>query len=268
MLHHVDHGGDGPALVLLHAFPLDSSMWDRLVPEVAERWRVVTVDLPGLGDSPVPTEWPSMTGVASRVLAVLDQLGIGTATVFGVSTGGYAALALAGLAPDRVGALVLGSTTTRLIAPDDPDERRHTADEVERTRSTEPVADSAHEGLGRTAHEQQPELVERLQAVIARTDPEGVAWIARAIASRDDTSSVLRDFAGRVLLLFGDEDEATPPVRGEEMVALREARAGDTSYVALPGVGHLTALEAPAAVARCLAALQGMSRDSATCRAP
>ena len=77
--------------------------------------------------------------------------------------------------------------------------------------------------------------------------PDGVAWIARAIASRDDTTSVLRDLDRPVVLLLGAEDEATPPQRGEEMLALR----GDlpTRLVVLPATGHLTALESPQEVA-------------------
>ncbi|GGF50776.1 alpha/beta hydrolase [Marmoricola endophyticus] len=254
MLNHVDHGGAGPDLVLLHAFPLSSRMWRRLVPLATDRWRVVTVDLPGLGASPVPASVPSMTAVADGVRDVLDHLGIETATVFGVSTGGYAALALAGLFPKRVAALALGSTTTRVIAPDDPDERRRTAVEVERSGSTDAVAGSADEGLGATAHRDQPGLRDELISVLARADPAGVAWMARAIAAREDTASTLRAFTGRVLLVFGAEDEATPPERGEEMLRLRADE--DTTYIVLPAVGHLTALEAPGAVAECLERLR------------
>lgn len=250
MLDHVDHGGDGPAIVLLHAFPLDSGMFDRLVPLVVGTMRVVTVDLPGLGRSPAPSATPSMTEVADEVLAVLDLLAIGRATVLGISTGGYAALQLATSAPDRVAALVLGSTTPHRVEPDVPAERLAVANEIERDGSTSPVADSADEGLGETAHREQPELVELVRRTISAADPAGVAWMARAIAARHDTAEVLRTFTGPVVLLFGAEDTATPPSRGEEMLALR----GDlpSRLVVLPSTGHLTPLEAPQQVAEVL----------------
>jgi 3-oxoadipate enol-lactonase len=251
-VHHVDHGdgGDGHVMVLLHAFPLDSHMFDRLVPLLAGTARVVTVDLPGLGRSPVPEQEPSMDVVAQAVVGVLDGLGVDRAVVLGISTGGYAALQLASQAPERVAALVLGSTTTQRIEPDVPDERRRVADEVESSRSTGAVADSADEGLGETAHREQPELVEQLRHTIAAADPDGVAWIARAIATRADTTATLRDFDRPVVLLFGAEDEATPPSRGEEMLAVRGDRP--TRLVVLGSTGHLTALEAPEQVAHVL----------------
>ncbi|MET1037462.1 MAG: alpha/beta hydrolase [Aeromicrobium sp.] len=244
---HVDHGGEGPVIVLVHAFPLDSGMFECLVPLLDGYARVVTVDLPGLGGSPVPTTEPSMDDIARRVLGVLDDLEVDRAIVLGISTGGYVALQMAARAPERISALVLGSTTTRRITPDVPDERRAVADEIDRLHSTAPVAGSADEGVGRTAHHEQPGLVDALRRTIADADPAGVAWMARAIASRDDTTDVLRDYPGPVLLLFGAEDEATPPARGEEMLALR----GDapTRLVVLAETGHLTPLESPARVA-------------------
>lgn len=259
MLHHVDHGGDGPAVVMLHAFPLDSGMFDRLVPLVTGAMRVVTVDLPGLGRSPVPTTVASMDQVAADVLEVMNTLAIESATVLGISTGGYAALQLAASAPQRVAALVLGSTTPYRIEPDVPSERLAVADELERTRSTTAVADSADEGLGETAHREQPGLVDQVRRTIAAADPSGVAWMARAIAARHDTAEVLRTFAGPVVLLFGAEDTATPPSRGEDMLSLR----GDlpSSLAVLPSTGHLTPLETPQEVA---AVLDDLLRGSGT----
>ncbi|MFC5677584.1 alpha/beta fold hydrolase [Aeromicrobium endophyticum] len=253
VLHHVDHGGDGHVVVLLHAFPLDSGMFDDLVPLLTGAARVVTIDLPGLGRSPVPRQEPSMDAVALAVLGVLDELQVEQAVVLGISTGGYAALQLVARSPERVSALVLGSTTAQRIEPDVPRERRQVADEVESSHSTAAVADSADEGLGETAHRERPELVERLRRTISAADPDGVAWMARAIASRADTTSVLRDLDRPVVLLFGAEDEATPPRRGEEMLAVRGERP--TRLVVLGSTGHLTALEAPHQVADVVADL-------------
>jgi pimeloyl-ACP methyl ester carboxylesterase len=244
---HVDHGGDGPALLLLHAFPLDSGMFDPLVPLLTGSARVVTVDLPGLGGSRVPATEPSIDDIVDRAVRTLDDLDITSAVVLGISTGGYVALQMAARAPDRVTALVLGSTTTHRTTPDVPGERLAVAADIERLHSTAPVAESADEGLGETAQRRQPSLVEALRRTIADADPQGVAWMARAIADRADTTDVLRDFAGPVLLLFGAEDEATPPANGEEMLAVRGG--APTRLVVLERTGHLTALESPEAVA-------------------
>jgi pimeloyl-ACP methyl ester carboxylesterase len=256
MLAHRLHGPDGTGapLLLLHAFPLSCWMWHRLVPLLDRP--ALTVDLPGLGDSPVPGADvpPSMAAVADAVVEVLDHLGLEQCEPFGISTGGYAALELAHLHPARVAGLVLGSTTPWLIAPDEPEERRRTARAVRTQHSTEPVADSAQEGLGATARREQPELEAQLRDLIARTGPDGVAWMAEAIAARSDREQTLAGYAGPVRLLFGAEDEATPPSRGEQMRAVRADYHASTDLEVLPATGHLTALERPAEVAALLRA--------------
>ncbi|GAB3988250.1 alpha/beta fold hydrolase [Nocardioides marmoraquaticus] len=254
MLAHRLHGQDraGLPLLLLHAFPLSSWMWHRLVP-LLER-PALTVDLPGLGASPVPgSDTPvRMSAVADAVVEVMDHHGLEQCEPFGISTGGYAALELAHRHPARTAALVLGSTTPWLVAPDEPAERRRTAGSVRAQRSTEPVADSAREGLGATARREQSELEAALRDLIARTDPDGVTWMAEAIAARSDREETLAGFPGPVRLLFGAEDEATPPARGEQMRAVRAGNPAPTHLNVLPATGHLTALERPAAVAELL----------------
>lgn len=253
-----DLGGDGPVLVLLHAFPLSSVMWQRLVPLLADHARVVTVDLPGLGRSARPDVEPTMAAMVAAVLAVLDELGVARATLIGISTGGYVALAAAALAPDRVAALVLGSTTCWVTDPDVPEERRALADTLEREGSVAVLMDDADAGLGATACREQPELAHLLRGVVAAADPRGVAWAARAIADRDDTSTVLASYDGPVLLLFGDEDGDTPLDRAVAMLGLRDGvGAARTQLTILPGTGHLTALEQPEAVADVLLAFLG-----------
>lgn len=250
-----DHGGDRPVLVLLHAFPLSSQMWGRLVPLLTDHVRVVPVDLPGLGRSARPAAEPSVDALATAVLAVLDALDVDRATLMGLSTGGYVALAAAALAPERVTALVLASTTCWVIEPDVPGERRGLADTLERDASVAVLLDDADAGLGPTAQREQPELADLLRDVVAATDPLGAAWAARAIAGRADTSVVLASYAGPVLLLFGDEDGETPLDRAVAMLGLRDGvGTARTELTVLPGTGHLTALEQPAAVADVLLA--------------
>ncbi len=236
-----------PVVVLLHAFPLDRSVWDDVVPLLAARCRVVAVDLPGLGASPVPADEPDLDVAVRGVVAALDEEdAASSAVVVGLSTGGYVAARMVGLAAERVAGLGLLGTTTRVGPPDDPDERRATASQVLGAEGLDAVMGSVDEGLSEAARRDRPDLVERVRSSIAAQRPEGVAWVARALAARHDTTDALVGFPGPVLLLFGEHDAATPPdVRGRE---LHDARP-DARLVVVPGSGHLTALEAPEAVA-------------------
>ncbi|HEY4991914.1 MAG TPA: alpha/beta fold hydrolase, partial [Nakamurella sp.] len=99
-----------PPLVLLHAFPLDSRMFDRIRPAVAARVRLLTPDLRGFGSGPAlgdPPPPPDLALLAADVLAELDAAGIDRAIVGGVSMGGYIALAMLRSHPDRIAGLVL-----------------------------------------------------------------------------------------------------------------------------------------------------------------
>ncbi|WP_148616405.1 alpha/beta fold hydrolase [Nocardioides rubriscoriae] len=245
----------GPPVVLLHAFPLSSTVFDRLRRHL-DGSRVVRVDLPGLGRSaPAAVGEPSVAAMADAVVAVLDAEGVERAVVLGVSTGGYVALELAARHPDRVSGLVLGSTTTRVIEPDVPAQRRALADELDATGDLDALVKGADAGLGRTALREQPTLLPLLQEVVAASDPVGVAWVARAVAGRRDTTADLAAYDGPVLLLFGDEDTETPPVRAAEMAAARGARA--TRTVVLARTGHLTVLERPLQAAAALLDMVG-----------
>lgn len=245
----------GTPLVLLHAFPLSSAIYDRLRRHL-DGTRVVRVDLPGLGRSAPADAAPSVAAMADAVVDVLDELRIERAVVLGTSTGGYVALELAARHADRVAGIALGSTTSRVVEPDVPAERRSLADDLDATGDLDPLVKGADAGLGPTALRQQPDLLPSLEDVVRTSDPVGVAWAARAVAARRDTSDDLAAYPGPVLLLFGAEDTETPPARATELAATRAHLAKElTRTVVLPMTGHLTALERPLQVAAELLAL-------------
>lgn len=104
----VRDSGQGPALLCLHGLP--GSSWDfRWVAGAAgERLRVIRVDRPGFGDSPVESgPGETVADYAALALGVLDHLGLKQAAVMGHSLGGPVALHLAAHHPERVSALAL-----------------------------------------------------------------------------------------------------------------------------------------------------------------
>src|SRR4029079_1749415 len=96
--------GDGAPLVLLHAGIADRTMWEDVMPMLADRFRVIACDLRGFGETPLP-DGPFVH--AADVAAMLDELGIGRVHVIGVSMGGHVALDLVLARPDLVDRLVL-----------------------------------------------------------------------------------------------------------------------------------------------------------------
>ena len=80
--------------------------------------------------------------------------------------------------------------------------------------------------------------------------PNGLAWSQRAMAARPDRTEVLRTFSGPVTVVVGDEDTVSPVEQARAMAAV-----GDAALVVVPRVGHLSAVEDPAAVATALGEL-------------
>ncbi|WP_331772617.1 alpha/beta fold hydrolase (plasmid) [Embleya sp. NBC_00888] len=122
-VEHSSHGmhviRDGPRqappVLLIHGSGAASASWRPLVPALAAHHHVVRVDLPGCGRSPSATSY-RVPVQAGRIAALLDDLGLGSVTVVGHSSGGYAATALAEQRPDLVGSLALISTGPSLDA--------------------------------------------------------------------------------------------------------------------------------------------------------
>jgi 3-oxoadipate enol-lactonase len=111
-----DVQGSGSAVLLLHAGVADRRMWEPQLEDLAQRHRVVRVDLRGFGDTPLPSEpYDHVTDL----VAVLDEVGVDRASVVGASFGGLVAQELALRRPERVEQLLLACPASALLEPDD-----------------------------------------------------------------------------------------------------------------------------------------------------
>src|SRR3970282_1484694 len=91
--------GKGSAIVLLHGFLENQTMWQNLVPELRQKNRIITIDLLGHGESGCVGYVHSMEDNAEAIRSVLSELRIRKAIFVGHSMGGYVALAFAELYP-------------------------------------------------------------------------------------------------------------------------------------------------------------------------
>ncbi|MFI6600031.1 alpha/beta fold hydrolase [Nonomuraea sp. NPDC050536] len=103
--------GAGEPLLLLPGQANSHHWWDGVRDEFETRYRTITFDYRGTGDSDKPDVPYSTRGFAQDAIAVLDDLGVERAHVYGTSMGGRVAQWLAADHPERVGALVLGCTS-------------------------------------------------------------------------------------------------------------------------------------------------------------
>jgi len=111
---HYLEAGEGPALVLIHGLGASTFTFQRVVPELARRFRVVALDLKGFGFSDRPDGDYTLTAQADLVRQLMDRLGIEKASVLGHSMGGAVAMRLALAHPERVERLILASSASDL----------------------------------------------------------------------------------------------------------------------------------------------------------
>ncbi len=248
MLRYEDRG-HGPAVVLLHGFPLSRRIWAGQIDHLSRRYRVVAPDLPGLGESePLPdSEPPTMLAMARRVLELLDYLKIDRAAVAGHSMGGYVSLALQKEAPHRVAGLALVCSQARSDAPEARQARFVLAERVMQ-EGAQVAADALAPRLFGPRVTERSEVYQETLALMRASRPEGVRAALLAMADRENMRPHLVTITVPSLVLAGEADAIIPLERAECMAA----NMANAILVKVPGAGHMPMLEAPEAVSEAL----------------
>jgi 3-oxoadipate enol-lactonase len=216
-LDHRLHGPEGaPVLVLSNSLGTTQELWERQLPELAQRFRVVTYDHSGHGTSELPERPCTVEAFAHGLLGLLDELGLDRVSVCGVSLGGMVGMALAMEAPERVERLALACTSACIGPPQHWEERARVA----RSEGVEAIADTV---VGRwftpELAEGEPETVARFRELLTTTRAEGYARCCDALAVWDARERI-STITAPVLVLAGAEDPATP-VEHAELIAGR-----------------------------------------------
>lgn len=244
----VEQHGSGPAILFLHGYPLDHSIFRHQIANLAG-WRRIAPDLRGMGHSDAPDLGYSVGLYADDVIALLDRLGVQQAVVVGLSMGGYVAFELVRRYRARVRALVLMDT-------------RADADTLDARRQRDVAAATAREGgataiadqlltrlLGRSTLATAPQTVERVRSLIAATPVSGIVGALTALRDRPDSTPLLSTLGNLpTLVLAGSEDQLTPPVQCEAMAATIPG----AEFRIIEHAGHLPPVEQPLATTRAL----------------
>lgn len=244
-LHLRDEGPhDAPAVILLHGFGASLHTWDGWAGLLADRFRIVRFDLPGFGlTGPDPTGDYGDARAHAVLVAVMDRLGIGRASLIGSSMGGRIAWSFAAAHPERVDRLVL-------VAPDGFESPGRTYGVPTRVPPfaqllpyfmPEALVRWSLAGAYGDASRMTEEVVRRTHEMLI------APGVRRAILDRiaghvlHPPEERLRSITAPVLVLWGEKDRAIPPARAEDY----RANLRDVRVVVFPGLGHLPFEEDP-----------------------
>lgn len=201
--------GEGPATVLLHGFLESSKMWDPLLSGLAKNRQIITIDLPGLGESGVISKTHSMELMAEVVDEILKHLQIATATFIGHSMGGYVTMAYAEMFPQKVEKIVLLNSTP--IA--DTEERKETRDRALNIIDRSPkayISMAIVNWAGETSREEFSEEIENAKTLALTFPVEGIKAALRGMRDRRDRTEVLKSFPKEKFMFLGEDDPIMP----------------------------------------------------------
>jgi 3-oxoadipate enol-lactonase len=236
-----EEAGTGPAVLLLHGFPFNRSLWRQQVEILAPHFHVIAPDLRGHGETSVTASPATMAEMAQDVIGLMEALDIAQATLGGLSMGGYVALSLYRRWPERVRALVLADT--RAVA--DTEEGKEAREQQAQKALLEgmaPIADAMlPKLLAPITVARRPEVVARVRDMILNTDPVGAAAAQRGMAQRIDHTDFLSRIVVPTLVIVGRHDQLTPVSESEMM---HRGITGSRLQV-IEDAGHISNLEQP-----------------------
>lgn len=242
----VDVQGDGPAILFVHGFPLDRTMWRHLVAPLTG-WQRIAPDLRGMGLSDVPeTGRYSMAEYADDLAALLEKLDVEDVVICGLSMGGYIALEFMRRHRAKVRALIL--TNTRAEA--DTAEGKAGRDDMVRLVEQEGSGALADLLLPKllcpSSLSAMPQVVEHVRTMVTGSPVAGIIGALKAMKDRPDSMQFLPQIDVPTLVVTGREDQLIPVEHSRTMA---DAIPGAQCTV-IPEAGHLTPMEQPIATSR------------------
>lgn len=199
--------GQGPAVVLLHGFLEDLSMWKGILPALSEGHQVIRIDLLGHGKTDNTGSIASMEEQAEMVQTVLSELGTRHYSLIGHSMGGYVALAMTEMYPDQVRGLCLMNSTSFA----DTSEKK-----INRDRAIHAVRQN-HRSFARIAipglfapsnRVKFAKEIKELTEISLKMKPQGIIGSLEGMKIRKDRSSIFKKSQVPKLLIIGEQDPA------------------------------------------------------------
>ncbi|MEU1849429.1 alpha/beta hydrolase [Streptomyces sp. NPDC019990] len=225
-------------LLLVHGHPFDRTMWAPQLDAFSTTRRVIAPDLRGYGASPTSPALPDFSAFARDIEALLDELGVASCVLAGLSMGGQIVMDCYRLFPDRVRGLVLADTFPAAETPQGVHARDAMADRLLR----EGMRGYADEVLERMVAPYAPaEVKAHVHRMMTATSPEGAAAALRARARRPGYQDLLTRVSVPALVVVGADDTYTPVSDARAM----HAALPDSALHVIEGTAHMPNLERP-----------------------
>ncbi|AQS94472.1 alpha/beta hydrolase [Polaribacter sp. BM10] len=228
--------GKGTAIVLLHGFLENAKMWKTITNELSKKNRIITIDLPGHGNSDCLGYVHSMNLFADTIHAVLKHLRIRKYFIIGHSLGGYVALAMAKEKTINVKGICLMNSTTA----DDSEERKKL-----RIRANKMVQQNFENmikmSVSNLFHQENTlkfkEEINQVKTEALQTSLQGYIAANEGMKNRPNSLEFLKESTFKKLMIIGENDRI---LNADALI--EEAKKTNSEYVILPS-GHMSHIE-------------------------
>ncbi|TGD58478.1 alpha/beta fold hydrolase [Flavobacterium humi] len=228
--------GKGTALILLHGFLENATMWDYYQETFAREYHVITIDLLGHGQTGCLGYIHTMEDMADAVHAVLDHLHIKKAIFTGHSMGGYVSLAFAELYPDYIKGMVLLNSTSY----QDSDERKANRDRAViavKKDYTAFIRMSIANLFSEGNREKLSQAIEAVKIEALKTPLQGIVAALEGMKIRKDREKLLHLADFPILLVLGEKDPVLNYTENK-----KQLEGTSVQFASFPD-GHMTAIE-------------------------
>jgi len=240
--------GHGPAMMLIHGYPLSGELFAKNRAALSRRYTVVTPDLRGFGSSTTPDTKGGVALYAKDMLAVMDHLHVRKAIIGGMSMGGPVVLEMYREAPQRFRGMIL------------IDSNASPANDVEKAQWP---------GFGKQARDKgvasmipvlmpqmlttqtrmsNPALVKFIGGIVKKGSVNAAVAGGDTLASRPDSRPTLAHARVPVLIVVGSDD----PIYAVELQKMMRASRPGTKLAIVPGAAHAAIIEKPEACNRAI----------------
>ncbi len=241
-IYFVDQGSRQAApIVLIHAFPLNHTMWNSQISILSEKYRVIAYDIRGHGESDVGDGQYTIELFVDDMIALLDHLKIKKTNLCGLSMGGYIALRALERHPERFSALVLSDTQSEADS-DEAKVKRSGAIQLIKEKGLAAFAEGfVKSAFAPATFTDNPEVIQAVKEMILKNSPLGICGALLAMATRTDTTAVLNKTKIPTLILVGEKDQITPLSAATSM----KENIPNAQLHVISCAGHLSHLENP-----------------------
>ncbi len=230
--------GKGKAIIFLHGFLENKSIWDFFVHELSKTKRVITIDLLGHGNSDCLSYVHTMEEMAEAVAAVIRHLRIRKYFLVGHSLGGYVNLALAEKFPDNIRGLVMFHSTANADSNLKQKDRDRAIKVVKRNAAI--FINEAIPNLFYTTHKPCKREIAKIKKQALATSKQGIVAALEGMKIRLEREIVLKFAPYPVLYIIGKQDNILPYQNLIKQAKLPEKG----QYLLLENCAHMGFIEA------------------------